>query len=127
MILDSEEYTFLSRTIPRKLTLLQATREIDPKKVSEKMVKIYMKLAEKTEQAPLPEIEGIKFTRHELKEISNLIKEHMIRTMGETIPEYKKRQQAEPDKSNFYQGYIDKEKAKVEALKTLLAKVEAET
>jgi hypothetical protein len=124
VILDSDEYKFLSRTIPRKLTLLQATREVDPKKVSEKMVKIYTKMASKF-SFPVDTID-VELTRHELKEISNLIKEHMIRTMGETIPEYKKRQSAEPDKSNFYQGYIDKEKAKVDALKSLLAKVEGE-
>lgn len=122
MKLDQDQAKFLSRAVAAEVRRLEATLSIDPKKVSQRRVDVYKKLKVKVEAA---DIVDVTFSKLEKKEISNLIKEAIINSMSTTIPEYEKRQRNDPERSNFYQEYINKEKNKIEALKSFQQEIES--
>lgn len=116
MRLDEDQFKWLSRTVTRKATSAAVIHEQDEKLMSERQLALWTKLAAKFEQQQL----DMSFTKHEVKAMRTMTVEQMIVLMGTTIPEYQKRQRTEPDKSNHYQEYIDKAKASVAGLESII-------
>jgi hypothetical protein len=124
--LTSDEFNWLARIAEKEYQKLKAANEADYKAVGEPAVRKALILANKFQQPPLLEGMVMGFSRHQVKTMHVFVKERLLHLMGETIPAYKKRQVADPEKSNHYQEYIDKAKASIAGLSGLLTKLEAE-
>jgi gamma-glutamyl:cysteine ligase YbdK (ATP-grasp superfamily) len=122
LILDSAEYTFLSKTAPSYAAALET---VDPKLTSEREKELWRKLASKFPPilGDIGEVECT-FNRHELKEVRAVARTKTLEILGSIIPEYQKRQREKPEKANFYQEYIDKNAAKVAGIQSLIKKLE---
>lgn len=117
IFLDENELNWLSRNTAKQVDILNS---VDPDLTSDREKTLWAKLADKCNTESLE----VKLSRHEIKEISAVVRARLMKLQGEVLPAYAQRQREMPEKSNFYQDYINRTKAAVEGLSGLLKKLE---
>lgn len=124
IILDSAEYTWLSKTSAKWAKYLAEV--VDPKLTSEREKALWKKMEQK-----FPSILGdvgdveVTLSKLEIGELRSVAKVTVIQIKADVIGAYEQRQKDNPEKSNFYQGYIDKNKEKVEGIQGFIKKLES--